>query len=261
MMLNIKEKAKNILSKLFPDIFGVIMAIRSRRSAERQERNKGLPSLSKELIDEYGLEVQRGPFEGMLLPEYMKKRHSGKYILGTYEKELHNYIYKFTNFKYDRIFNIGSSFGYYAIGFAMIMEGSTIYAYDLDPWARKLTKETARKNKCKNVKVKGRCTPSSLSKNLLSRSLIFSDCEGYEYELVSGLPKEEFEKSDAIIEFHKEKSDVSVEKMIKNIEETHIVERVQPDGRNGVENWGKKYIKERRGGDQEWLVCFSKLYM
>jgi ribosomal protein L11 methylase PrmA len=130
------------------------------------------------------------------------KEHLGPFLLGTYEMELHPWIRAILPQAPTQVVDIGSQFGFYAVGFARSLPGARVVAFDPDPWAREATREMARVNDVTSVDVQEFCTPRWLEGNLLPGALVFSDCEGFERELFCSTPIRALRHSTAIIELH-----------------------------------------------------------
>ena len=65
--------------------------------------------------------VSDGPFKGLKYPEYISCG-SAIYskLLGTYEAELHDFIYSILRQDLEILVDIGCAEGYYAVGFAIL---------------------------------------------------------------------------------------------------------------------------------------------
>jgi hypothetical protein len=130
--------------------------------------------------------VLRGPFFGLKYPEssavgsaFIPK------ILGTYESEIHPFLEEICLKQYSEIINIGSGEGYYAVGLALRMPKSKIYAFDPDADAQILTRKMAEiNNVSKDISIDSYCTPEYLVNfKFTGRGLIVCDCEGCEMHL------------------------------------------------------------------------------
>jgi hypothetical protein len=148
-------------------------------------REWGLNELNERLRTELGPAVQSGPFAGMVLTRSSFREHVGPYLLGTYERELHPWIDALCSERFDRIVDIGAKFGYYAVGFARRFPRARVEAYDTDWWARRAVREMAGANDVGDrVEVYGFCRPAHLDAVAArGRTLVISDCEGFEAEL------------------------------------------------------------------------------
>jgi trans-aconitate methyltransferase len=140
----------------------------------------------------------------MKLPPMSYIDHLGPYLLGTFEFQLHPWIAQIAGNQYSQIINIGCSFGYYTVGLARLFPGIPVFAFDTDWWARAACREMAFENRTSNVEVAGFCSPAWLDRNLMPSSLILSDCEGHEADLLTPLTGLAVSSATLIIETHDE---------------------------------------------------------
>lgn len=147
--------------------------------------------------------VLNGPFKGMRYPS-MAAAGSELYpkLLGSYEQEIQEILNFAVTQSYSAVVDIGCGEGYYAVGMAMKLGGDKHFAFDIDPRAQRLCKALAKANHV-NVKVGGLCDGNTLRKLPLGdHALIFSDCEGYELELIDKELGTLLKPHDLIIETH-----------------------------------------------------------
>ena len=130
--------------------------------------------------------VRNGPFKGM---KYISESTCSALlpkIMGSYEEPLHGIINKIiSEGKYKVIVDIGCAEGYYAVGFAMQLPNTKVYAFDIETSALLLAKNLIELNKVINVELGSECTHELLN-NLCHEkgTLIFCDIEGYEKVLL-----------------------------------------------------------------------------
>jgi len=263
--MKFKELVKKTLFKISPTYFGEFFAIRSRQVAQKVERREGLSDLSQYLTENYGRKVKAGPFEGLMLPKAMEHRHIGPFLFGSYESTLHEVINSLKDKKYEVVVDIGSSFGYYAVGLANLFNESPVYAFDTDPWAREQVKKMAALNGSNNLNVYSVCTPSILKKIVKGSGLIFSDCEGYESELFNQDVIKHLRDSDLIIEIHPGGSQEVLEKLQDRFKLTHnsyVYDMESESNKNRFlpKEIDSDAINEWRSDGQQWLVCFHCAY-
>ena len=158
--------------------------------------------LTEKLLAALGPVVQSGPFSGMKLTPLSYREHLGPYLLGTYESQLHPWVAQIASGQYSHIIDIGSSFGYYAVGLARLLPDIPVVAFDTDWWARAACRDMASENQTSNVEVAGFCSPAWLDRNLIPSSLILSDCEGYEADLPTRSTSNAVNSATLIIETH-----------------------------------------------------------
>lgn len=155
------------------------------------------------------LKVQHGPFKGMKYSSFEAIESSiCPKLLGSYERELSDIINEIKNNEYTEILNIGCAEGYYAVGFAYLAKlnnfKTRVYAYDVNRKARILCRKMAKVNKVSNiVSINSECTSNTLANfRFTGRSLIISDCEGYERELFTEASARHLIDCDVLIEVH-----------------------------------------------------------
>jgi hypothetical protein len=142
---------------------------------------------TEQFVATYGLDVRAGPFAGMhYIPGL--ERQSGDLIaklIGAYECELHAALEELTALPCAAVIDVGCAEGYYAVGFARLMAGTTVYAYDIDAAARSRCAELARLNAVEDrVVVGAECAPEQLAEFSTDEVALFCDCEGYEVTLL-----------------------------------------------------------------------------
>lgn len=149
--------------------------------------------------------VLNGPFKGLKYPE-LRSKSSSLYskLLGSYEAELHPVFQNAINKQYEQIIDIGCAEGYYAVGLALKIPNSKVYAFDIDSEALELTKNMAKENGVDSrVFVDKNCSAETLANFKFSESsLIISDCEGFERFLFNETNIKNLLKTDLIIETH-----------------------------------------------------------
>lgn len=149
--------------------------------------------------------VVAGPFKGMRYPQ-LKAHCSSLYpkLLGTYEDELHAALERLMSNRYDTVIDIGCAEGYYAVGMALRLAETEVFAYDTSAAARSLCTSMSRANGTdERVHIRDFCSPEILAIHCSkSRSLVVCDCEGYERELFDDRFRAAYGRCDFIIEIH-----------------------------------------------------------
>lgn len=151
------------------------------------------------------IEVLDGPFKGM---RYASARATGSALglklCGIYEEELLPVIAEIIEGEYKKILDIGSAEGYYAVGLARVISDVKVDAYDIDPYARELLNQMCEINEVSDrVAINGWCTKEILRQHdYTDKTLIISDCEGYEKELFDEDSAEFLSQTDILIEVH-----------------------------------------------------------
>jgi hypothetical protein len=151
------------------------------------------------------LTVADGPFKGMIYPDFIAYG-SAMYpkLLGCYESELNPSLESLLKTDYHSLVDIGCAEGYYAVGVAMRQPNAMVYAYDIDVKAMEACEKMAKLNKAeKNMRFGTFCSPETLiGMDFEKKSLIFSDCEGYEMDLFTPDVVKNLKNCDLIIELH-----------------------------------------------------------
>lgn len=222
-----KSLLKRAAFSVAPQTMTALISARARAHSHKLVEEWGLADLNRRLIDTLGASVQSGPFAGMILSPMTWKEHLGPYLLGTYEAELHPWFAQVLGEPFDTVVDVGSKFGYYAVGVALKGRVRRVVAFDTDAWARRATREMARANGVDSVvDVQGYCTPSRLEAVLAKRSLVISDCEGYERVLFADQAPHALDGATLIVEIHEELSP-GVERAIRSrFARSHSIEMV-----------------------------------
>lgn len=215
--------------------------------------------------------VRNGIFQGLQYPAFKAAGSAiSPKLLGTYELELHASLANILKRRHDCIVDIGSAEGYYAIGLARLTN-STVYAFDSDEKARKLCSEMAVANGVE-LQLENFCTAESLLKLPLGkRSLIISDCEGYEVELFSEKTVNMLTSHDLIIETHDIYQAGILDALLKRFKNTHNVEVIEsfddkekvfryvlPDLNDISAENRLRLLREFRPGKMKWLVATAR---
>ena len=174
----------------------------------------------------YKRQVMTGPFKGM---KYSKAKAAGDLLpqlIGTYESELIPFINSIKKNSYEKIINIGAGDGYYSIGFSLIYPKTKVFAYEINTEVYEFLIENVEFNK-KNNQIY--CFNSEVNEDIKKieskeRVLVFSDCEGAEFQIFSEDVLSNLVNSDLIIEIHSNNfNKTSIE---KNLSKSHEVQRI-----------------------------------
>lgn len=162
----------------------------------------------REFISKRGLHVQSGPFAGL---KYVYTAVCSSYLpklIGSYECELHRVLDVAFQKDYRCVIDVGCAEGFYAVGMARRLPQATVFAFDTSYEARALCRRMARINRVLDrVVVRGECTPQNLQQLLSetvspSKTLVFSDCEGYEKTLLDPEIAPKLRSCDILVEMH-----------------------------------------------------------
>lgn len=164
--------------------------------------------------------VRNGFFKGMRYPDFLAAGSAiyPKFI-GSYESELTPTLNEILKKKYELIIDVGCAEGYYAVGLAKLMPHAKILAYDTDPRARNLCKQIAVLNKVVDrIDIKGTLTAFELGNISIipNKTLIISDCEGYEKKLFTVDNIQHLKDCSILIETH-DLFDMSISEYLKNL--------------------------------------------
>lgn len=221
--------------------------------------------------------VRNGIFKGMQYPDFLAAGSAiyPKFI-GSYERELTPIFEQIINEKYDLIIDVGCAEGYYAVGLAMLMPDAKVIAYDTDPRARDLCKRIAiLNNVAKSISIKGTLTAEELGTIDITskKTLIISDCEGYEKQLFTTNNIQHLKNCDVLIETH-DLFDLSISPYLINLfKQTHQspiiiaslddIKKAQTYEYNETKNldlyFKKMVFGESRKAIMEWMFFKPKL--
>jgi hypothetical protein len=187
-----------------------------------------------EFVRRYGRTVQGGPFTGLRYPDEPASAPGDLVakLLGTYERELHAALSGWVAGGYTHLIDVGCAEGYYAVGLARRVRQASVYAYDIDPYARSRCTALARLNGVEQrVHVRGACEPSSLGEFPEHGVALLSDCEGYERTLLDPTSAPRLRHWPILVELH-EFIDPSITETIRSrFADTHDVEIIEGEGR------------------------------
>lgn len=138
-------------------------------------------------LAEHGRTVRHGPLAGLEYPPALDA--TGDLVaklLGTYELELREELERWVAAGHPHVVDVGCAEGYYAVGLARAMPGTTVHAFDIDEGARGRCGALAAANGVQDrVVLGGMCTPQTLQTGFPARGVaLLSDCEGYERVLL-----------------------------------------------------------------------------
>jgi hypothetical protein len=192
---------------------------------------------AREYISRYGLEVRHGPFVGMRYPPGLEP-YIGDLVAkltGVYERELHAAIAEWVEIGFERVIDVGSAEGYYAVGFARAMPGTVVSAFDIDPVARERCGRMAALNGvAERVAVGGECAPSALAAFPEEGVALLSDCEGAERALLDPDAAPRLRRWTILVELHDFVDPTISETVLGRFRETHEIEVVEMEDRDEV---------------------------
>ncbi len=261
-----KQFVKGILNSFAPQWTTALMSARARAHSHRVVASWGGGVVTRKLVEQLGSRVQEGPFAGLELSVMTHLEQIGPFLLGVYESELDNAWLRVFQGNYTQIIDVGSKFGYYAIGLAKRYPAAQVVALDTDWWARKATRQMAAVNGTDNVIVKGFCSPDWIAENTLDAAFIISDCEGYEAVLFDQRTVSKLRSATLIIETHDCFVPGVSEMLCRAFGDSHVVRRIGSEGDRRTFSRSLEFLTEsqRRLAEHEvrpeqiWLLLLPR---
>ncbi|MBF0316681.1 MAG: hypothetical protein HQL04_00775 [Nitrospirae bacterium] len=198
-------------------------------------------------------EVLTGPFKGM---RYTNTALVGSAlipkVLGSYELELHGWMeyvcggggefvpcgqidQSFVPYvQYTEVINIGSGEGYYAVGLAMRMPKTKVYAFEANADVSRACREMAASNGVSHkVVTNGACSIELLNGiEITQKGFVLCDCEGCELDILRPDMVEALLRCDLLVELH-DFVDERISSVIKRrFKDSHAIESVKSTNRN-----------------------------
>lgn len=257
-----RRAVRATLARVAPGPFLALTSARHRAHAQRLFARWGCLDLNRTLIARFGPRVLTGPFAGLALTPLTHRDHIGPYLLGTYEHELHGAWEEILARSYSCVVDVGSRFGYYAVGLARRYPGVPVVAADPDWWARAAVREMAAANGTPNVRVRWRITPGWLAAHLPAGALVVSDCEGCEASLFARDVRA-LHSAMLVIEVHEFVAPGITAALERRFSPTHHVRRIRtapeppapPVDLSGYEPRLQRLAVNEIRLEQEWLVA------
>jgi hypothetical protein len=180
----------------------------SRAGLEGPRRNLlasyKLRALTQKLMDASGEMVYAGPFAAMRISPDLFISHEPKMIIGSYEEELHGVVNEVICAAPENIINIGSSLGYYTVGFASKIANTFVTAFETqkDPCWRQAALLAELNGVSHKILQRGSCTAEELHHACLPGSFVLCDCEGAEVDLLDPAIVPALRTSKMVVEVH-----------------------------------------------------------
>lgn len=219
-----------------------------RTAANLQPFRRVIEALSKEREHAVTLRIEKklrdmgfgtlkfGPFAGFVYPPLDHRGYTSlpMKMVGTFEHELFDVTSRICATKYEHILNIGAADGYYTAGFARAISGAHVIAWEMLPFMRGILKSVVHANGVSDrVEIRDLCTPEELrSLHLKGRSLVFSDCEGAEVDLLTHANLAGLERVDILVECHDHFAPRATQILRERFESTHDIEEISTQMRS-----------------------------
>jgi hypothetical protein len=219
-------------------------------------------------VKKFGDTVRFGPLAGTRLRVEWSELPK---FLGTYEAQLHPYLYQVISHPYDLILNIGCAEGYYAVGLARAIPHSDVRAYDTDPVQRARCKDNVILNDLlSRISIGDEFEGQMFGDFPEKRVLVVCDVEGHEVSLLD--PRKHFglETIDLIVELHEDACTTIRDLFQERFANTHRIVHVarqlfgdlgQIESLFDSEMDQLAAIYENRFGRTSWLVLMSNRWI
>jgi hypothetical protein len=192
-------RAKSILDGIFTGAH----ALRNRQVHRKLFEGDRCEFYSKLYHPGDDVRVLSGPFTGM---PYLNTATFGPIApkwLGTYEWEIQDWVSQCCKAGYGNIINVGSAEGYYSVGFAWQSPASHVFAFDINPFARREVIRLAALNGVTGrVTVCTLFTGHQLETFRPGKNLLVIDIEGAEMALLNPVNFPALKRFDILVELH-----------------------------------------------------------
>jgi hypothetical protein len=211
-------------------------------------------------------EVLAGPFVGLQFPFGASWGGFAARLAGCYEQEIQSHVQAAIDASPPVVIDAGAAEGYYAVGFARRLRAAQVISFDIDPVARRACREVARLNGVSNLVVRGRITPKEMNRHLRPDSLVLSDVEGYERELLEPRSAPGLQSCRIICELHEFAAPGVTDTITSRFASTHRVELVTAEPRREVPRYlahleaqtARQAIREGRPPGMQWAVMIPR---
>jgi hypothetical protein len=203
------------------------------RPLYRAWRRQQFDKISKKLSSKFGDVVLDGPFKGLKYCKDACVTFPPSKRMGSYECELTDVVEHIVSNNYDRIVDVGSAEGYYAVGLLTRTKSSLMFAYETTSGDREWLFKNAQLNGVADRLTIGEfCTPDFLQTTIQGRTFVFSDCEGYEDTLFDLEACPLLATTDMLIECHDDTVPGITNKLQTMFAATHDIINIMPQPRD-----------------------------
>lgn len=184
--------------------------------------------------------VMKGPFKGLNYRgiESFCSTINPK-LFGTYEAELHDIIKKIIKKNYQRIVDIGSAEGYYAVGipYAKKDQEIEVVAIEISKIAIKNLRKLVKNNIKNQVTINDKFESKKYYDN--KETIVIMDCEGAELDYLRKIDKEYILKWDFLIEIHVQKKKNIIKELEEIFKERKILKIKSLDDYHKIEEYSE----------------------
>jgi hypothetical protein len=178
--------------------------------------------------------VLAGPFTGLEFPDW-GITHADLFapkLLGSYELELRDAIESAIAAAPSHVVNLGAGEGYFAVGLARRLPGTTVVAFEAKEEKHALMAHLAERNGVDDrLDIRAACDPAELQAVLRPGAFVFCDVDGGERELLDLDAVPELASCSAIVETHDRIVPGVTALVRERFAPTHEVEPVPPQER------------------------------
>lgn len=178
------------------------------------------------LVEENGLEVRRGPFEGTKFSENSlgHANYLASKILGTYEPEIVAFLADHARSSATFV-DIGSGEGFFCTGVARSGPVRVI-GFETNEFERKLALENARTNQV-NIELRGFADSEALAGLPEGKLLLLTDIEGFEEDLLDPEISPRLLTATMAVEVHEHIRPGVTSVLAARFEHSHVIERIE----------------------------------
>lgn len=188
------------------------------------------------LVQQQGLTVGQGPFQGMAFVAQSAEGCHVPKLLGCYEQPLHALLASLPARGYDTVLNVGCAEGYYAVGLARLLPQAQVRAHDLNPQAQQACQDLARRNGVQDrVQVGGLLRPQDLASLAQGRTLLVCDIEGGELALLDPALAPCLAGLDILVESHECLRPGITQALGERFAPSHHLRLIQDDGQRQLQ--------------------------
>ena len=263
-----KVHLKNTLISISPTVSDALLRAWHLRVRPADHVVNRTHRISDELRQRYHGRIAGGMFKNMRYAPTAFGSAMLPKLVGSYEVELNPALIELTALNPKTLVDIGCAEGYYAVGLAMLLPESVVYAFDTSAAARALCRRTARMNGVLDrVEIRGLCTHQVLESLDLNGGLVVCDCEGCESTLLNPELAPSLLRAFIIVELHEHLVSGTKSTLTSRFENSHDISEIpveerRPDELSCLSGMAQDdralAIREARVPGQSWLVMKPK---